>query len=127
VNANGGLPAVSIDREAFARALWNLLDNAAKYSAADAPIDIDLGSEGERIAISVRDRGPGIPAAEHRRIFEKFVRGAGSAESGVKGTGVGLAIVQHVVRAHGGEVRVASEVGHGSTFTMVIPSAERHT
>jgi signal transduction histidine kinase len=122
---NGGLPPVWIDREAFARALWNLLENAAKYSAEDTPIDVELGSDGQRIAISVRDRGPGIPAAEHQRIFQKFVRGAETRASGVKGTGVGLAIVSHVVRAHGGDVRLTSAVGRGSTFTMLIPTAER--
>ena len=126
VSTKGGLPPAWIDREAFARALWNLLDNAAKYSADDAPIDVELGTEGDRITISVNDRGPGIPAADHKRIFQKFVRGTDSRKSGVKGTGVGLAIVQHVVRAHGGQVRVTSGMGRGSTFTMVIPTVERH-
>jgi len=127
VSPNGGLPPARIDREAFARAFWNLLDNAAKYSADDAPIDVELGLEGNRIAISVRDRGPGIPAAEHKRIFEKFVRGAAARESGVKGTGVGLALVSHVVRGHGGDVRLTSDVGGGSTFTILIPIAEELT
>jgi len=127
VSPNGGLPPARIDREAFARAFWNLLDNAAKYSADDAPIDVELGLEGNRIAISVRDRGPGIPAAEHKRIFEKFVRGAAARESGVKGTGVGLALVSHVIRGHGGDVRLTSDVGRGSTFTVLIPIAEELT
>ncbi len=127
VSTNGGLPPARIDREAFARALWNLLDNAAKYSADDAPIEVELGLEGTRIAISVRDRGPGIPAAEHKRIFEKFVRGAAARELGVKGTGVGLALVSHVVRGHGGDVRLTSDVGRGSTFTILIPTAEELT
>ena len=76
------------------------------------------------MAIRVTDRGPGIPAAEQRRVFEKFVRGSASATSGIKGTGVGLAMVDHIVRAHGGEVRLDSEVGRGSTFTIVLPAVE---
>ena len=125
VSPNGALPPARIDREAFARALWNLLDNAAKYSPEDTPIEVELGCDVDRITVSVRDHGPGIPAAERKRIFQKFVRGTDARASRVKGTGVGLAMVQHIVRAHGGVVRLTSEVGRGSTFTMEIPTAER--
>jgi two-component system phosphate regulon sensor histidine kinase PhoR len=124
VNPNGTLPPLRADRDAFARALWNLLDNAAKYSPAEAPIHVSLGREDSRIAISVHDRGPGVPPADRQRIFQKFVRGTGAREDGIKGTGVGLAMVDHIVKAHGGEIRLESEVGHGSTFTMLLPAAE---
>jgi signal transduction histidine kinase len=66
----------------------------------------------------------GIPAAERKEIFKKFVRGKGPGVGRVKGTGIGLAMVAHVVRAHGGEVRVESEPGQGSTFTLLLPMKE---
>jgi signal transduction histidine kinase len=124
VQPNGELPLLQADREAFTRALWNLLDNAAKYSPAEAPIHVQLGRDEGRVAISVRDEGPGIAPADRQRIFQKFVRGAGARESGIKGTGVGLAMVDRIVRAHGGEMRLESEPGRGSTFTMLLPAAE---
>jgi signal transduction histidine kinase len=118
------VPPLRADRDAFGRALWNLLDNAAKYSPADAPIHVGLGRENGRVAISVRDQGCGVAPADRERIFQKFVRGAGARESGIKGTGVGLAMVDRIVRAHGGEIRLDSEPGNGSTFTMLLPAAE---
>lgn len=102
-------------------ALWNLLDNAMKYSPDCRTIWIDLSVDGSRASIAVRDRGIGIPRHDRQRIFRKFERGAQASESGVQGTGIGLAIVHHVVHAHGGEMLLESEVDRGSTFTMVIP------
>jgi signal transduction histidine kinase len=112
---------IRADRELLSLAVWNLLDNAMKYSPDCRTIRIDLSQDGTRVSIAVRDRGIGIPRQDRRRIFKKFERGAQPAGSAVQGTGIGLALVQHVVQAHGGEVRLESEVGHGSTFTMVIP------
>lgn len=112
------LPA---DREMLSLALWNLLDNAMKYSPDGRTIWIDLSSDGTHASIAVRDRGIGIPRQDRQRIFRKFERGTQAAGSGVQGTGIGLALVHHVVQAHGGEVQLESEVGRGSTFTMVIP------
>jgi len=112
---------IRADREALGRALWNLLDNAVKYSPANRTVRVEVTPEGDRLSISVKDCGMGIPAAEQKAIFGKFVRGARSREIGVKGTGLGLAIVQHVVAAHGGDVRVESAPGEGSRFTLRIP------
>lgn len=109
------------EREMLSLALWNLLDNAMKYSPGCRTVWIDLSRNGAQAAIAVRDRGVGIPRHEQGRIFKKFVRGAGTAALGVKGTGIGLTMVDHVVRAHGGQVRLESEVGRGSTFTIVLP------
>jgi signal transduction histidine kinase len=112
---------IRADREALGRALWNLLDNAVKYSPEHRTVWVEVAPEGDRLSISVKDRGVGIPAAEQTAIFGKFVRGARSLEIGVKGTGLGLAIVRHVVAAHGGDVRLESASGEGSRFTLRIP------
>jgi signal transduction histidine kinase len=122
VSLDGRKALVKGDRVALARALRNLLDNAAKYSPESAPIHLSLAVDGERALISVRDHGPGIPPAEQKAVFRKFYRGAGAAKSGVKGTGIGLATVSHIVRAHRGEVRLNSVPGDGCTFTIVLPS-----
>jgi signal transduction histidine kinase len=109
------------EREMLSLALWNLLDNAMKYSPECRTVWIDLSRNGAQAAIAVRDQGVGIPRHEQDRIFKKFVRGAGTAALGVKGTGIGLTMVDHVVKAHGGQVRLESEVGRGSTFTLLLP------
>ncbi|HEX5071354.1 MAG TPA: HAMP domain-containing sensor histidine kinase [Vicinamibacterales bacterium] len=119
-------PIVRIDRESFGRALWNLLDNAAKYSPPDAPIDVETTIRDAQAIVRVRDRGIGVPVSERQSIFRKFVRGTGQISSGIRGTGVGLAMVDQIVRAHGGEIRLESEVGAGSEFSIVLPvAAER--
>jgi len=113
---------VLADPEAVSLALRNLLDNAVKYSPGCQTVWVDWARQGERIAIRVRDRGPGIPAAEQKLIFRRFVRGAAAMAANIRGTGVGLAMVHHVVKAHGGEILVESEPGVGSTFTMLLPT-----
>jgi signal transduction histidine kinase len=109
------------DDEALKRALWNLLDNAVKYSPDSKTVWIDENQENGCVAIRVRDRGVGIAPGDQAAIFKKFVRGRGSDGSNVKGTGIGLAMVRHIVEAHGGEVAVESEPGVGSTFTVRLP------
>jgi len=111
---------VHADLEALSVAVRNLIDNALKYSPDCPTVWVEWGPEGERLAIRVRDRGLGIPASERKAIFQKFVRGSAAATANVKGTGVGLAMVQHIVSAHGGEIHVESEPGRGSTFTVLL-------
>lgn len=111
---------VRADREALSRAVWNLLDNAIKYSPECHTIWVEAERDRDRISITVRDRGLGIPVEEQREIFETFVRGADSKALRIKGTGIGLAMVRHIMQAHGGEILVASEPGEGSRFTMVL-------
>jgi len=122
LSSNGPLPPIQADREALGRALWNLLDNAVKYSPHGEAVEVRLTGENGGLTIAVRDHGLGIPALEQKEIFRKFVRGTASRSAGVKGTGIGLAIVQHIVKAHHGEVRLESEPGRGSTFTIVLPA-----
>jgi signal transduction histidine kinase len=118
------LPAIRADREALSRALWNLLENAAKYSEAGSEIRVFARRLGNTILIGVGDRGVGIPPNEHEKIFQKFVRGAEAKRAGVRGVGIGLALVKRIVEAHGGTVQVESEPGRGSTFTLVLPCHE---
>ena len=124
VTHDGNLPSLKGDREALARALWNLLDNAVKYSPQNKTIWAAATCENGQIAIRVRDKGVGIAPHEQRRIFKKFVRAASAASTGAKGTGLGLTMVQHIVVAHGGQVHVDSAPGVGSTFTILLPFAK---
>lgn len=116
-------PAVKADREALAQALWNLLDNAVKYSGGKAFVRVEVEA-GNEIAIRVKDNGAGILPSERKRIFRKFVRGSSATACGVKGTGIGLAMVKHIVDAHGGRLIVESEPGQGSSFTILLPRGE---
>jgi signal transduction histidine kinase len=85
---------------------------------------VEVRREEAQVAIAVRDRGIGISAAERATIFDKFVRGASAGKVGAKGTGIGLAMVRHIVGAHDGTVTVDSEPGMGSTFTLRLPVEE---
>jgi signal transduction histidine kinase len=109
------------ERELLSVALWNLLDNAAKYSPECRTIWVSLWTTDTRVELSVRDGGIGIPRDEQQRVFTRFVRGAHTDSSTVKGTGIGLALVRHAAQAHGGDVRLESDPGAGSTFTVELP------
>lgn len=106
------------DREALALAVWNLLDNAVKYSPEVKTIWVQAQCLEGCVMVSVRDEGLGIPLREQAAIFQQFVRGAEPKARRIRGTGLGLALVRHVARAHGGDVLVTSEPGRGSTFTI---------
>jgi signal transduction histidine kinase len=112
------------DEEALRRAVWNLLDNAVKYSPGSFIVWVDLSHQGRELHLRVRDQGLGITDEERAQVFRKFVRGASSREAGVKGTGIGLSMVDHIVRGHRGRVTVESGPGVGSTFTVVLPLEE---
>jgi signal transduction histidine kinase len=120
----GPPPLVRADRESLTRALWNLLENAAKYSPPGTPIRVGGRRQKEKLLLSVSDEGVGVPFAEQERIFQKFVRGADAKRAGVRGVGIGLTLVQRVAEAHGGSVRLESEPGRGSTFTLVLQCLE---
>jgi signal transduction histidine kinase len=112
---------IEADAEALGRALWNLLDNAVKYSGDSREIEVEVGRAGMNATIAVRDHGLGIPAHEQTLIFRKFQRGGEAMRLGIKGTGIGLAMVDHIMKAHHGRVEVRSEPGHGSTFSLILP------
>jgi signal transduction histidine kinase len=117
------LPEVEVDREAIGQAVANLIDNAIKYSGDDRALSVESRVEDGELLIAVVDRGIGIPAGEQARIFEKFYRVGRSDTQGRRGSGVGLALVRHIVEAHGGRVTVESAPGAGSRFTVRLPLA----
>jgi signal transduction histidine kinase len=124
LTAANDTPLVNGDRTVLGSAVWNLLDNAVKYSPECRQIWIDVFKEDGRAVIRVRDRGPGIPVSERKRIFEKFTRGEAARQAGIEGSGIGLAMVRRIMAAHGGEVRLESEPGRGSTFTLLLPGVD---
>ena len=115
------LPQVPADEEALGQAVINLVNNAIKYSREAKTIHIQVRRDGPRIVVSVTDRGIGIPRGEHKKIFDKFYRGEDSLVHETKGSGLGLALVRHIMEAHGGSVEVESAPGKGSTFTLILP------
>jgi signal transduction histidine kinase len=117
------LPVVRGDREALSTALRNLLDNACKYSPQSETVWLDAEVANGGVRVRVRDQGVGIPQQEQSQIFEKFYRGGGETAKHVKGAGLGLSLVRHIVASHNGEVRVESREGEGSTFSIHLSGA----
>ena len=120
-HGDGSAP-IETDDEALSRAVWNLLDNAVKYSPEASSVEVSLERRNGHVLIAVRDHGIGIPPHEQAQIFTKFHRGEQARTRGIKGTGIGLAMVDEIVKAHHGRIDVQSEPGKGSTFTIVLPS-----
>ncbi len=115
------LPPLRVDREAIARSLLNLVNNALKYSLDRKYLGVNLYRENGSVKLEVVDHGIGIPHGEQSRIFEKFYRVGDPLVHNTKGSGLGLSLVRHIVQAHGGEVYVDSAPGHGSKFTILLP------
>jgi len=115
------LPQVVIDPDAIAQAFINLLDNAVKYSSGSKEIGVKLAEHGDTVMISVIDHGVGIASEEREKVFEKFYRVGNSLVHDVKGSGLGLSIVKHIVEAHHGRVTVESDPGRGSAFIIHLP------
>lgn len=112
------------DRRQLVSALFNLLDNAVKYSDAGATVTVQADNRGDAVHLSVTDTGIGIPARDVERVFERFYRVDAARSRQTGGTGLGLAIVRHVAANHRGEVRVDSRLGEGSTFTLLLPVSQ---
>ena len=115
------LPAVYVDREAMARALLNLVNNALKYSPEEKFLGVKLYRENGTVKLEVEDRGIGITRREQSKIFEKFYRTGDPLVHNTKGSGLGLSLVRHITNAHGGNVTVDSTPGKGSKFTLSLP------
>lgn len=110
-----------VDEDRFIQVVTNLLSNAVKFSPSGQVVQVDLAPHGPAWRLSVRDQGPGIPAAFRDRIFQKFAQAGTPANRQCPGTGLGLAIVQHIVHLHGGEVSFDSAPQMGTTFHVDLP------
>ena len=132
---------LNVDGRAIQQALVNLIDNAVKHSPKGETVTVGVEMKNEELRmknavaapinyqpstvnLSVSDHGPGVPAAEREKIFERFYRLGSELRRETQGVGIGLSVVKHIVEAHGGCVRVESEVGKGSRFTIVLPVEE---
>lgn len=115
------LPNIDADRRGLVRAVYNLLDNAAKYSPPDHPIRVRAERRNGSVAFEVQDRGSGVDEDEISRIFERFYRGRAARSTSIKGTGLGLSIAETVVKAHDGRIEVETAPGEGSRFTILLP------
>jgi len=115
------LPEIPLDAAAIDQALSNLVDNAVKYSGDAREVIVRVTRAPRHVVVSVSDRGIGIPKQEHGKVFERFHRVGTNLVHDVKGSGLGLSIVRHIVEAHHGKVTVDSQPGAGSTFSMYLP------
>ncbi len=122
-NIDSDLPAVPVDREAIARALVNLVNNALKYSTDEKFLGVKLYGENGVLKLEVLDHGIGIARRDQSKIFEKFYRTGDPLVHNTKGSGLGLSLVRHITQAHGGEIAVESTPGKGSKFTLSLPVA----
>jgi signal transduction histidine kinase len=125
VHANGTLPVVTGDVDSLRSAVQNIVGNAIKYSPSGAAVDVSThvqGGEPPRVQIRVADHGLGIDAADLPHIFKPFYRGRRAVDAQVRGTGVGLSVVRHVIDAHGGSIAVESRAGEGTTIVVELPA-----
>jgi signal transduction histidine kinase len=119
------IPHLAADKEALSQALNNLLDNAVKFSAKRKEIEVSLKKDSSNVFIEVKDWGIGIPPQDLNRVFDKFYQGRNTLRQSSKGTGLGLTLVKHTVEAHGGRIIVKSQIGEGSTFSIVLPNPRK--
>ena len=117
----GEIPSLRVDADALSRALANLLSNAVKFTPPGKAIRVGIESDGESVVLAVEDEGIGIHPDEVGKVFEKFFQGRNALDQSVRGTGLGLTLVKHIVEAHGGRILVESRLGLGSKFSMVFP------
>jgi len=115
------IPIIKIDEEAISEAIVNLVDNAVKYSNTSKEIIIRTGMENNNAYVQVEDKGIGIPEKDQKKVFEKFFRVSSGNVHNVKGSGIGLSIVKHIVDAHKGKIELRSEVNKGSKFKLLLP------
>jgi PAS domain S-box-containing protein len=120
-SATAGIPAILCDRDRILQVIGNLVGNAIKSAPSGCSVELRATSEDREVVFSVTDTGPGISAADQKRLFERYWR---SPDAGYKGTGLGLAIARGLVEAHRGRLWVYSTLGHGATFYFTVPLAE---
>lgn len=121
LNIDDNIPSVLVDAEALSQAVHNLLDNAVKFSDKEKKVSVELIQKEGIIEIAVKDNGIGIPENEQKKVFEKFYRGKQAHSVSPTGTGLGLTLVKHIMKAHGGNVAVQSQPGKGSCISLILP------
>jgi two-component system phosphate regulon sensor histidine kinase PhoR len=121
LNFPADLPVLNADESRIQEVIYNLLDNAVKYSEPGGTVSLRAEMSGDRVRISVSDQGIGIREADLPRIFERFYRADKARSRELGGTGLGLSIVKHIVQLHGGAVEAQSELGKGTTISVLLP------
>ncbi|MEP6821500.1 MAG: ATP-binding protein [Chthoniobacterales bacterium] len=121
LDAPENLPVIGADENRLQEVIYNLLDNAVKYSPPEGKIWLRAEHEGDQVRFSVSDQGVGIPARDLPRIFERFYRADKARSRQMGGTGLGLSIVKHIAQLHGGSVEATSELGQGTTISLILP------
>ena len=121
IKLDAEIPAIQADAEAVSEALINLIDNAVKYSRDEKEIDIRTGLFDNMVIMEVQDSGIGIDQKHRDVIFDKFYRISSALVHDTKGSGLGLSLVKHIMNSHGGNIKVKSEIGKGSTFSLLFP------
>ena len=120
INISPGLPLIFVDFSLILRVIFNLIDNAIKYSSNDSPIEISAVNVTEGIKIEVADRGDGIPPGDLPYIFNRFYRGR---KASISGTGLGLSICKGIIEAHGGSITAENRPGGGTIMRLILPLA----
>lgn len=115
------------DRDLLGTAIHNLIENAIRYSPENTRVQVTLGQLGDQARLEVKDQGPGIPPEDLDRIFERFYRVDPARSRQTGGTGLGLSIVRHILAQHGGQVLVESQLGEGSSFTLLLPLVDQES
>jgi signal transduction histidine kinase len=113
---------IACDADKIERILLNLLSNAVKFTDSDGYIEVNVQDKGENISISINDSGIGIPDEKLEVVFERFRQVDSSLTRKREGSGIGLSLVKALVEAHGGRIKVESEIGKGSKFTVELPT-----
>ena len=121
VHIEDDFPDVLVDRDSIEQAILNLLSNAMKYSGESREIDLRVQKRAGHAVIEVTDQGIGIDPAQQKHIFEKFYRVPSKENRRIPGTGLGLALVFHIAKAHGGHLEIRSVLDKGSTFSIYLP------
>jgi signal transduction histidine kinase len=116
------LPVIKGDRDKIVLALHNLIGNALKYTPEGGKVEIRVEANEQELRVDVVDTGIGVAPEESELIFERFYRAKDTRVAGITGTGLGLALARDVVRLHGGDINVQSQLNHGSTFTLTLPT-----
>ena len=118
------LPLLFFDGVLMEQVFFNLLENAIRYTPADSQIEIAARLLDKQVELRFADNGPGLPPGSEARVFEKFFRGSGAAPDGRRGVGLGLAICEAIVQAHGGRISAHNRAGGGAEFVVTLPRKE---